>query len=135
MYWNVRHNPNEITAPRSGRGMHDSPSAASEQQKWAVFRMNVKNLLATQQAGFISLHEVLTRMTQADGATHQEAAMLLHRLLWAEDESVRPRWHEYSTLYGKRVASDKQGTASWECLRQAANSGLPAEWSDDEIPF
>ena len=115
--------------------MHDSPSAASEQQKWAVFRMNVKNLLATQQAGFISLHEVLTRMTQADGATHQEAAMLLHRLLWAEDESVRPRWHEYSTLYGKRVASDKQGTASWECLRQAANSGVPAEWSDDEIPF
>lgn len=97
--------------------------------------MSIKNLLVKQQAGFISLHEVLTRMTQADGATYQEAATLLHRLLWAEDENIRPRWYEYTTLYGKRLASDKQGTASWECLRQAARSGVPFEWTNDEIPF
>jgi len=98
--------------------------------------MSVKDLLATQQAGFISLHEVLTRMTQVDGATYQEAATLLHRLLWAEDENARPRWYEYSPLYGKRVASDTaQAKAAWECLRQAAHSGLPDAWSEDEIPF
>jgi hypothetical protein len=134
MYWNVRHNPNEVTAPRTGWGMHDPTIAASEHQKGTVFRMNVRNLLATQQAGFVSLHEVLTRMTQIDGASYQEAATLLHRLLRAEDEHFRPRWYECTTLYGKRLASDTQGTASWECLRQAAHSGLPLEW-DDEIPF
>ncbi|GAB1394782.1 hypothetical protein MASR1M60_29460 [Rhodocyclaceae bacterium] len=98
--------------------------------------MSVKNLLAEQAAGFISLHDVLNRMTQVDGASYQEAATLLHRLLWAENEDARPRWHEYSTLYGKRLASDQQAKAAWECLRQAAQSGIPSQWSDDsEIPF
>jgi hypothetical protein len=97
--------------------------------------MSVKNLLATQRAGFVSLEEVLTRMTQVDGASHREAATLLHRLLWAEDESVRPRWYEYNVLHGKRVASDEQGMAAWECLRQAVLSGLPDRWTEDEIPF
>lgn len=97
--------------------------------------MSVKNLLAEQAAGFVSLHEVLTRMTQVDGASYQEAAILLHRLLWAEDEKLRPSWYEYTTLYGRRVAGGSQGKAAWECLRQAANSGLPSEWDADEIPF
>lgn len=97
--------------------------------------MSVRNLLAIQQAGFISLHDVLTRMTQADGATYQEAATLLHRLLWAEDENIRPRWHEYSTLYGKQLASNRGEAAAWGCLRQAVHSGIPDGGIDDEIPF
>lgn len=97
--------------------------------------MSVKNLLAKQEAGFISLHEVLTKMTQIDGANYQEAATLLHRLLWANDEELRPQWHECDNLYGKRRASDHQAKAAWECLRQAAQAGMPPEWTEDEIPF
>lgn len=97
--------------------------------------MSVKNLLVEQAAGFVSLHDVLTRMTQIDGANYQEAAILLHRLLWAEDEKLRPSWYEYSALFGKRMISGSHDKAAWECLRQAASSGLPTEWDADEIPF
>lgn len=94
--------------------------------------MSVKNLLAEQAAGFVSLHEVLTRMTQVDGATYQEAATLLHRLLWAADEISQPNWFEFSLLYGKCVTG--RSDTGWECLRQAVRSGPPEE-EPDEIPF
>ena len=81
--------------------------------------MSVKNLLMTQTAGCISLHEVLTRMNKIDGATYQEAATALHRLLSAENEESRPSWHVCEYLYGKRMASNVDEKDAWECLRQA----------------
>ena len=97
--------------------------------------MSVKHFLKEQEAGFISLHDVLTRMTQIDGATYQDAAILLYRLLSAEDEDSRPPWHECNALYGNRVASDRRAKAAWECLKQAALAGVPPASSDDEIPL
>lgn len=98
--------------------------------------MGVKDLLKSQTAGYISLHDVLTRMTRIDGSTYQEAATALHRVLWEEDEKSRPVWHVCETLYGKRIATNLEEKKAWECLRQAALVGMPSVLiKSDELPF
>lgn len=53
-----------------------------------------------ENEGFVSRFEVLTLMTRIDGATHQEVATHLYRLLWAENEDWPPQWRECSKQYG-----------------------------------
>lgn len=99
--------------------------------------MGVKAFLASQDANFISLHEVITRMMGTDDSSYQEAAAALHRLLWAEDEESRPRWKVQDALYGTRYSSNIDQDYAWTCLRHAVQSGYPNEWTDfeDDIPF
>jgi hypothetical protein len=98
--------------------------------------MSVKKLLAKQKAGFISLHEVLTRMTRIDGASYEEAATLLHQLLFTDDPD-RPAWFVCDKLHGKHMASDRQENVAWNCLRKAVRDGTPLRWWDDDenLPF
>ena len=116
-----------------------------ENSKYVLFRLfgkrindeivvGVKNMLAEHAAGFISLHDVLTRMTQTVGATYQESAIALYRLLSAAGDHRSPQWKFWDDLRGKQALSDRDALEAWECLVQAARSGVPEEL-DDEIPF
>lgn len=103
--------------------------------------MSVKELLAKQEAGFISLHEVLRRMTQIDGATYKEAAIALFRILDAADKSA-PGWWVKDKIRGVFPASNSDEKAAWQCLVEAATFGEPTKKTapsfedlGDEIPF
>ncbi len=54
--------------------------------------MSVKKLLAKQEAGFMSLHDVLTEMTKIDDASYQQAATALHRLIMKNPIDAAPTW-------------------------------------------
>ncbi len=101
--------------------------------------MNVRELLKKQDAGFISLNEVLVRMTQIDGATYQEAATLLFRLIQPvslQDEFSM--WRIADKLNGAMKASYSDESSALECLKMAASHSLDSyEWTGDEnsIPF
>ena len=95
--------------------------------------MGVKKMLAQQSMGFVSLHDLLIRMTKlGDGASYKEAATLLHRLLYNEEDRLRPKWFSDSHLYGKHLLEDRAKNRGWDCLRQASIRGEP---EDDDIPF
>ena len=95
--------------------------------------MSVKNLLAMQEAGFISLHELLTLMTKIDGASYEQAATLLYRLLWS-DRSGMPNWWINNKLRGVGQANDQDVKDAFDCLAEAAQSGEPLVMGPDEIP-
>ena len=104
--------------------------------------MGVKQILEAQSAGFISLHDLLIRLTQMEGSTYQEAATCLYRLLDEKDfcdangDEPPPHWYTNRVLEGMRIGTNSDQRDAWDCLRQAACSGRPQEWSfDDEIPF
>lgn len=98
--------------------------------------MSVKKLLAQQEAGFISLHDVLTRMTEKDGASYQEAATVLYRLIATYPEEWLFMWWTKTALHGVRQATNRDELDAMACLRQAALSGAPNPWDDpNEIPF
>jgi hypothetical protein len=98
--------------------------------------VSVQDLLRRQEEGFISLHDVLTRMAELDGSSYQDAAIALHRLLSATDEDQRPGWYECTSLNGKRSVSNKDAVNAWEALRTIARHGvLPVRDIDDDIPF
>jgi hypothetical protein len=98
--------------------------------------MSVKKLLAQQEAGFISLHDVLTRMAEIDGASYQQAATVLHRLIAADPDKWLFMWWTKTALHGVRQATNRDESDALACLRQAALSGEPQEELDEnEIPF
>ena len=108
--------------------IHQSPSSTQRAKSFQVqgLRMSVKTLLAELAAGFISLQHVLTRMTQTDGSTYQEAAIVLYRLLWTADKDSRPAWYEYTpSLQGSQVASDGQAGDAWACLQYVGQHRTP----------
>jgi hypothetical protein len=96
--------------------------------------MSVKKLLEQQAVGYITLHEVLTRMTKIDGATYQEAATVLHRALWSTDRLIdRPGWYVCDKLRGRIKATNREEGTAWDCLKYVAEYGT--EVFDDDIPF
>ena len=104
--------------------------------------MGVKQILEAQSVGFISLHDLLIRLTQIEGSTYQEAATCLYRLLDekgsidANGDEPPPYWYTNRVLEGMRIGTNSDRQDAELCLRQAALSGQPQEWSfDDEIPF
>jgi hypothetical protein len=101
--------------------------------------MSVKRMLAKRDAGFISLHEVLTRMTKVDGATYQDAAKALFRAMLDEEEapSIKWKWRVISNLLGKEIASGKEEARAVELLVGVADFGMPNKLDDlkDGIPF
>lgn len=101
--------------------------------------MSVKRMLAKRDAGFISLHEVLTRMTKVDGATYQDAAKALFRVMLDEEEdpSIKWKWRVISNLLGKEIASEKEGGMAVELLVHVADYGMQNQLEDfdNDIPF
>lgn len=98
--------------------------------------MSVKKLLEKQEADFISLHDVLTSMTKIDGASYQQAATVLHRLITENPDEWLFMWQTKTALHGVRQATNRDDLDAMACLRQAALSGEPMPWDDlNEIPF
>lgn len=96
--------------------------------------MAVKELLKKQDSSFISLHELLTEMTQlGDGATYEEAAAALYRTVVSEHFI----WRVGDSVRGIRKASTKEEKEALDCLEMAARYNLTSVvWSaDDDIPF
>ena len=80
----------------------------------------VKKLLANQETGFISLQDVLAKMTMPDGASYQEAAKVLYRLLSKTDKQERPQWQTMNALDGVGAASNEVEKFALEYLKNAA---------------
>ena len=112
--------------------------------------MSVKQLLQKQDASFISLHDLLLKMTLAgEGCSLEEAATVLFRLMSSSEFSDRPRWLMKSKVEGIRVAHESINFSGMRCLRHAANFGqfepeglwdwgvdaVSLEVRDDDIPF
>ena len=96
--------------------------------------MGVKKLLAQQDAGFISLHDLLLKMTKAgDGCTLQEAAMVLCRLLADSDSSNRPRLKMKSLTHGILTILDRERSPIQRLHYVADNGNF--ESNHDDIPF
>lgn len=101
--------------------------------------MGVKKLLEKQDAGFISLHDLLSKMTEAgDGCTLQEAAVALCALLWETDQFKRPSMLNKTNTRGLMLASPGLNSTPMQRLQHIAKTGEfesnEREISDD-IPF
>ncbi len=96
--------------------------------------MTVKELLKKQDASFISLHELLTKMTQSgDGATYQEAAVALYRIV----EPEHFLWRVSDPVKGVKKATDREEKKAINSLEMAARfeKNHPVWSIDDDIPF
>ena len=96
--------------------------------------MGVKKLLEKQDAGFISLHDLLLEMTKAgDGCTLQEAATALCSLLRNTDRLKRPILLNKTDMRGLTLASRDLNSSAMYRLQYVAKNG---EWEEsDALPF
>lgn len=87
--------------------------------------MGVKKLLAQENVGFISLNELLSKMTKAgDGCTMQEAAIVLCRLLLHSDtdERKRPGLQTRTPSHGILNIAEVKGSSVIKSLHHVAHS-------------
>lgn len=92
--------------------------------------MAIRDILQKQDEGFISLHDLLMKMTAVHGDTLQDAATLLLRLLNQADNFERPAW--YSNSLDKGVSLVGQSREVMFALQYVAVNG---QWDSDDIPF
>lgn len=86
--------------------------------------MGVKDLLAKQDSGFISFHELITRVASLDNASYQQAALWLHRLLNnPQSECISPNFSGYTLLNGITDLDQFETISAMHCLAQAATEG------------
>ena len=86
--------------------------------------MGVKDLLAKQDSGFISFHELITRVASLDHASYQQAALWLHRLLNnPQSEYISPNFSGYTLLNGITDLDQFETISAMHCLAQAATEG------------
>lgn len=86
--------------------------------------MGVKDLLAKQDTGFISFHELITRVASLDNASYQQAALWLHRLLNnPQSEYISPNFSGYTLLNGIADLDQFETISAMHCLAQAATEG------------
>lgn len=86
--------------------------------------MGVKDLLAKQDSGFISFHELITRLMSLDNASYQQTALCLHRLLNnPQSEYVPPDFSSYTLLNGVTDLDLFEARSAMNCLAQAATEG------------
>ena len=101
--------------------------------------MGVKQLLQKQDASFISLHDLLLKMTLAgDGCSLEEAAIVLFRLMDSSEYPNRPQWLMKSKVEGVRAAHESINFSGKRCLKHAAKFGKfePAggwDWGVDAV--
>ena len=96
--------------------------------------MAIKELLKRQDSSFISLHELLTKMTQlGDDATYQQAAAALYRIV----EPEHFLWRVGDPVKGVRKTTDKENKQALVSLELAARyeKNHPVWSIDDDIPF
>ena len=95
--------------------------------------MNIKNLLANQEAGFISLQNALAKMTAQYGASYQQTATILHRLLSEEHE--HPQWKTINQLDGIKAADDRVVRFALEYIKNTALHGeIGPEYTPASFP-
>jgi hypothetical protein len=82
--------------------------------------MGIKELLAQQDASFVSLCHLLMTMVESDGCTLQETAQVLLRLLNQSDRKDRPRWISHSKSHGDVLV---EATVPLASLRRLVEHG------------
>lgn len=94
--------------------------------------MGVRKLLAKQKENFISLHEVLSRMSSTDNSSYEEAAQALSQSL-KEVSTDGPSWYVFRHADGRTAITDSSVQEPYKCLEQAVSFGVaPERASDDE---
>lgn len=79
---------------------------------------------------FVCLREVLSRMSDIDGATHRESAKELYRLMYA-NEDAHPDWYVRDGFRGMVLASEKEGQSARTCLARLADSEFSLRIADE----
>lgn len=98
--------------------------------------VDLKALIAEEDAEFVSLDELLTAMAMVGNGTYKDAARFLLRKLRSTDNHDRPPCCRLDTDRGIVTMTDPHDSGAWQCLRQAAENGKPAESEfGDDIPF
>lgn len=101
--------------------------------------MGVKKLLKKQDEGFISLHDLLLKMTEAgDGCTIQEAALALCALLWETDRFKRPSLINKTNTRGLMLGPSGLDSSPMQRLQHIAKTGEfeSNQWEmSNDIPF
>ncbi|WP_194720924.1 hypothetical protein [Noviherbaspirillum malthae] len=96
--------------------------------------MGIKDFLQKEDEGFISLHDLLIKMTEVDGVSLQNAARALYRVLDRASPTDYPQWQEIDLATGVKPTEDF--ALALERLRHVAETGKFAPlWDDDDIPF
>ena len=94
--------------------------------------MGIKEILQQQDMEFISLHDLLLKMTEVENVSLQEAATVLFRLLDQENSRLRPTWQQRSQARGVTAINGYNSDPMHRLLYVADKGGW--EWSDD-TPF
>jgi len=103
--------------------------------------MSIRELLARTDGEFISLHDVLSKISAAEGVTYQEAAIALLRLLDPHSTSLdgpEPKWHTYNKVRGIVRVVVPRFHRGHQALQWAATYGSPEKnpWNlEDDVPF
>lgn len=93
----------------------------------------VKDFLASQRAGFISLHELLEAMTkQGEGCSLAEAAAVLAQII--EHEWLDNPWVTHSASHGIKDYAPRCGETPEDLLRHVVR-GNTFEGDPYAIPF
>lgn len=98
--------------------------------------MGIRELLAEQDAEFVSLRALLEQMSTTEGVTLQDAATALAR--WLNTCGDAPEFHSWTRIGGICSASRAEQAKACGALSRVANGGdfRPSfEDMDDDIPF
>lgn len=93
--------------------------------------MGIKEILAEQDAPYISLRQLLTDIAASDGCSLGEAATVLNRLLATKRDA--PTWASYTKANGILMAP--ANNKARDCLLYVVNNGKFYDFDDDDIPF
>ena len=96
--------------------------------------MGIKDILDTQDAGFVGLRSLLEQMAKEEGVTLQQAATVLFRLLHDAGDSGRPQWFQHTSAFGVQRVPDSN-REPWLRLRYVVDNGKFEPDLNDDIPF
>ena len=98
--------------------------------------MGIREILAEQDAEFVSLRSLIEQLAAADGSSIKDVATYLHRLF--EISSDAPEWYSRTGPDPMQWMTPKAARNAANALRYVALHGTFGEqWSDvdDDIPF
>ena len=99
--------------------------------------MSIREFLRNQELGFISLHEVLSRLRDLHGDSYADVAQFLIRTLRQSADKGEPLvWYEVTKIQPMTALSDEMAATAWRCLEQACQEGEPPvrpRWNDNDV--
>lgn len=95
--------------------------------------MGIKEMLAEEDAGFISLRQLLTEMVRTESCSLEQAAAILYRRLKAENGT--PDWVTYTLAEGIKNVPWNGSNAPEAALLYVIDHGNFYKEMEDDIPF